>query len=160
MVHTLLANKAYKKLMVSHCKEILEFFISRKITFSILCNVACVKFEPELPSEIASRFSTLTLFALEGYTFESVELDSENLYFEAGFGSENFGSFVSVPLSSVVQIFIQDKAVQGDFLAYVNWIASLLEPDTKKEEEGIEQSMQALLSNPNNQHLASKKRED
>ena len=103
-MESLLQDKKFQSMQRQHCYEILEYLMRKKKQFSIVCNVSCVKFEPQLPESICGGFNELTLFILAGYTLESLEVDTHNLYFEAGFGEENLGSFVTVPLESVVQI--------------------------------------------------------
>ncbi|WP_297813678.1 hypothetical protein [uncultured Helicobacter sp.] len=155
-MEVLLKDKKFREILKGHCYTILEHFIHRKINFSIVCNVRCVKFEPELPDSIRGSFSELTLFILAGYTFESLELDSKNLYFEAGFGEENLGSFVTAPLDSIVQILLpNDEDLRADFCVYINLYNAFIntEPTKKDEEEGINSSMKALLSNPKNKRF-------
>ena len=66
--------------------------------------------------------------------------------FEAGFGSENFGSVVSVPLLSILQIIIDETPV------FINLaIETEKTQEVKSEEvdeEGLENSMATFLSNP------------
>lgn len=155
-MEVLLKDKKFQTMQSRHCYEILEHLIRKKINFSILCNVDCVKFEPSLPQEIRNAFGELTLFILAGYTFESLELDGENLYFEAGFGEENLGSFVTAPLNSIVQILLANHdSLQSDFCIYVNLFATFakLKPNSMEEDEGINSSMQALLANPKNKRF-------
>ncbi|MDE7175839.1 MAG: hypothetical protein K2N75_07360 [Helicobacter sp.] len=152
----LLKDKKIKELLRKHCYEVLEYLIHKKVNFSIVCNVCRVKFEPELPDSIRGSFSDLTVFILAGYTFESLELDSKNLYFEAGFGEENLGSFVTTPLDSIVQILLpNDEDLRADFCVFVNLFATFAELEQTKngEEEGIHSSMKALLANPKNKRF-------
>ena len=146
----LIGDKKFHQLLKEHCYGILRHLIDRGINFSIICKIDCVKFEPQLPKEISSTFGELTVFILAGYTFESLELDENNLYFEAGFGKENIGSFVSVPLESIVQVVLSNENVHSDFCVYINLLASFIQKE-EKNEDGISSSMKALLSNPKNQ---------
>ncbi|WP_199770176.1 hypothetical protein [Helicobacter mesocricetorum] len=149
----LLSDKRFFSLLKRYCYEIIKVLMDKRMNFSIVCNVACVKFEPPLPSQIYDTFSDLTVFILAGYTFESLELEENNLYFEAGFGEDNLGSFVTVPLESIVQILLpDDENFRSDLCLYINLLGTLLEPKNAKsnEEEGINSSMKALLSNPEN----------
>ncbi|TLD88692.1 hypothetical protein [Helicobacter sp. MIT 05-5294] len=152
----LLRDKKFRELLKGHSREILEYLIRKNINFSIVCNVNRVKFEPELPDSIRGTFSDLTVFILAGYTFESLELDSNNLYFEAGFGEENLGSFVTTPIDSIVQILLpNDEDLRADFCVYVNLFATFMEAEQNQngEEEGISSSMKALLANPKNKRF-------
>ena len=95
----------------------------------------------------------MTVFILAGYTFESLEMDEKNLYFEAGFGEENLGSFVTTPLESIVQILLpNDEDIRSDFCIYINLLATFIEAKEgiEKEDDGVNSSMRALLSNPKN----------
>lgn len=154
-MEVLLRDKKFQAIQEKHCYEILEYLIRKRINFSILCNVECVKFEPNLPQEIRNAFSDLTLFILAGYTFESLELDGKNLYFEAGFGEENVGSFVTAPLDGIVQILLPNHdGLQSDFCIYVNLFATFSRAKSNQiEEEGVNSSMQALLANPKNKRF-------
>ncbi|MDY3113049.1 MAG: hypothetical protein SOW25_01820 [Helicobacter sp.] len=151
-MESLLKSKKYLAMQERHCKEIIEILIQKKMNFSIICNVACASFEPELPKEIKDGFNELSLFILAGYTFESLQIDDKNLYFEAGFGEENLGSFVTIPLESIVQIMLPNHNIaQGDFCLYINLLATFAESkNNKSDEKGISDSMRAILANPKN----------
>lgn len=155
-MEVLLKDKKFQELLKGHSYAILEYLIRKNINFSIVCNVCRVKFEPKLPDSIRGSFSDLTVFILAGYTFESLELDSNNLYFEAGFGEENLGSFVTTPIDSIVQILLpNDEDLRADFCVYVNLFATFIgiEQNKNGEEEGINSSMKALLANPKNRRF-------
>jgi hypothetical protein len=95
----------------------------------------------------------MTLFYLAGYTFESARIDQDSLIFEAGFGHENIGSYVTVPFLSIVQIIIDDTP------AFVNLaLPQERQPIVNVEKsEGVQNSMSALLANPENQKFLKKK---
>lgn len=151
MVDDVIKDFDYKRLMEAHAKGIIEYLLNRNQHFSILCNVSLVEFSPELPEEISSTFKPLTLFVLAGYTFETVNLDDEYIYFEAGFGPQNFGSYVTIPLFGILQIVVEESVL------FVNLTAGTDEFKQKKEEEeGVRNSMDALLSNPENQKFLKK----
>ncbi len=151
MIDNIIRDYEYKQIMERHISESIEYLIAKEQTFSILCNLSLVKFSPELPSEISQNFKPLTLFVLAGYTFESITLDKQYLNFEAGFGPENFGSFVSVPLYSILQIMVDENVIS------VNLTAGTEKFDNEsEEEEGVQNSMQALLANPENKKFLRK----
>jgi len=105
-----------------------------------------------LPESINAEFRSLTLFFLAGYTFESAYVQDDMLVFEAGFGPENFGSIVSVPLLSIMQIIIEETPV------LIN-LAHYKEKEKLEEQEdtnGIENSMKSFLSNPENSKFLKK----
>ena len=143
-------NRNFQMLFKKHCFEIIKSLMDKKVNFSIICNISCVKFEPKLPDSIQNSFNDLTLFILAGYTFESLELDSNNLYFEAGFGDDNLGSFVTTPLESIVQIILPNDMNNGsDICLFINIMASFAQ-EIKSESDGINSSLKAILSNPKN----------
>jgi hypothetical protein len=108
--------------MINHSKETIELLLDKGIFFSILVNINEVEFNPELPEYIKKSFKPITLFTLAGFTYETIEIDDEFLEFEAGFGSENIGSLVKVPLHSIIQILIEDTPI------YINLSYILLIP--------------------------------
>ena len=74
------------------------------------------------------------------------------LVFEAGFGAENVGSFVSVPLLSIAQIIVDDTPILINLaLPYEKQMAV-----NSEKNEGFEASMSVFLSNPENQKLLKK----
>jgi hypothetical protein len=68
--------------MEAHAKAVIEYLLSKQITFSnfLQCRLGGVQSSLSLES-ITSSFRPLTLFVLAGYTFESIELDHHNLLF-------------------------------------------------------------------------------
>ena len=93
-----------RALKLKHAKEILALLIDKQYDFDILCITQKVTFNPELPQHITSAFGDMILFSLANYTLSSAHIENENLIFEAGFGEENIGSIVTVPIKSIVQI--------------------------------------------------------
>lgn len=153
MAEEIFRDPDFKHLMEEHVRSIIEYMTGKNQPFSILCNIALVDFDPPLPAGISETFKPLTLFVLAGYTFETVSCDEENIYFEAGFGAENFASNVTIPLFAILQVVVDEIVVM------VNLTAGTEEFKTRKEQEkGVENSMQALLSNPENQRFVKKKR--
>ncbi len=133
--------------MENHVREMLIYLFENEQNFGILCKIEHITFDPPLPKHISDEFRAMTLFFLAGYTFESARIENNALIFEAGFGHENVGSFVTVPLLSIVQIIIDDTP------AFVNLAlpqeqrpAAAVESD-----EGVQNSMSAFLANPENQ---------
>jgi hypothetical protein len=135
--------------MKRHVKKTLELLLQSGTNFSILTNVAEVSFDPDLPQEISSTFKPITLFVLAGYTFESCVVDEWGISFEAGFGSDNYGSLVSVPLLSVLQVMVDETPI------LIN-LSVEAEKKPKPTSKGVKRSMEALLSNPENKKLFKK----
>jgi hypothetical protein len=78
-------------------------------------------------------------------------MDEENLYFEAGFGAENFGSNVTVPLYAIMQILVDDNPI------FINLSYPPVKEE-KEEDKGLEKSMKVFISNPENEKLLKKKK--
>jgi len=147
MLYEMIKDESYMKLMSKHIQELLLFLFEQEQNFGILCKIEHLTFEPELPEHIRKEFRPMTLFFLAGYTFESARIDNNSLIFEAGFGEENIGSFVQVPLLSIMQIIVDETPI------FVN-LASPKEKASNQapqRENGIENSMASFLSNPENQ---------
>ena len=146
MLYEMIKNENYMNLMSKHIQELLLFLFEQEQNFGILCKIEHLSFEPDLPEDIRSDFRPMTLFFLAGYTFESARLDNDTLIFEAGFGVENIGSFVQVPLLSIMQIIVDETPIFVN-LASPNEVASNHPP---QRENGVENSMSSFLSNPEN----------
>jgi len=109
-----------------------------------------VTFDPSLPSQISQNFKPITMFFLAGYTFESTQVYNGRISFEAGFGSDNFGSLVSLPIEAILQIIIEEIPVFINLSTPPKAVAHV------PKETGIKRSMEALMSNPDNQKLIKK----
>ena len=152
MLDNILDDSDFSLLIQKHIQELVVHFFAKEQHFGILCKVEDAYFEPELPTEIANEFNPLTLFFLAGYTFESAHIQDSYLVFEAGFGADNFGSVVSIPLVSIMQIIVEETPV------LIN-LATNKAPKEVKEEistEGVENSMASFLSNPENSKFVKK----
>ncbi len=147
MLFEMIKDENYMNLMRKNIQELLAFLFDQEQNFGILCKIEHLSFEPELPESIRNDFRPMTLFFLAGYTFESARLEDDMLIFEAGFGEENVGSFVQVPLLSIMQIIVDETPIFVN-LASPNEVASNKAP---KRENGVENSMASFLSNPENQ---------
>lgn len=153
MLADIIKNPDYAKLMQKNIQDILFFLFEQEQNFGILCKIEELSFDPPLPKEIHDEFRPMTLFFLAGYTFESSVVEDDYLSFEAGFGSENIGSFVNVPLLSIMQIIIDETPVFVN-LSQVKTIDEKIKNEVKPE--GVKNSMSAFLSNPENQKFIKK----
>jgi len=147
MLFDIIKSPSFARLMETHVRDMLIYLFEGDQNFGILCKIEHLTFDPPLPESISGEFRAMTLFFLAGYTFESARLENNMLYFEAGFGQENVGSMVSVPLLSIVQIIIDDTP------AFVN-LALPREQSVNvsiEKNEGVQNSMSSFLSNPENQ---------
>jgi hypothetical protein len=146
-VKKIFSDSDFVNLMNAHSKEVIKLLQSKGMFFSILVNIKEVEFDPELPDYIKGNFKPITLFALAGYTYETIEIDDEFLEFEAGFGSENIGSIVKVPLHSIIQLLLDDTPIYINLSRKVN---------KQKQESKIERSKNIFLANPENRKYIKK----
>ncbi len=148
MLENVIENRNFADLMQKSIENLIIHFFQEEQNFGILCKIEELSFNPPLPESINSEFRPLTLFFLAGYTFETARIEEDILVFEAGFGSENFGSVVSVPLLSIMQIIIDETPV------LINLAVGKKEQIEEKKEEvdsqGVENSMASFLNNPEN----------
>lgn len=152
MLFDIIKSPSFARLMETHIRDMLIFLFENDQNFGILCKIDQLDFDPPLPKHISDEFRSMTLFFLAGYTFESARIDNDVLIFEAGFGQENIGSFVSVPLLAIVQVIIDDTP------AFVNLALPQERHPVQETEksEGVVNSMNAFLSNPENQKFMKK----
>jgi len=154
MLYDIVKNDSFLHLMRDHIQDLLIYLFEQEQHFGVLCKIEHLTFDPPLPEHITGEFRPMTLFFLAGYTFESARIEDEQLIFEAGFGAENIGSVVSVPLLSIMQIIIDQTPI------FVN-LATLKETtvqETSAPELGVKDSMAAFLSNPENDKFLKKKK--
>ncbi len=155
MLFDIVKNDNFCNIMRTHIQQLLLYLFEQEQNFGILCKIEHLSFDPELPKHISEEFRPMTLFFLAGYTFESARIDQDSLIFEAGFGSENVGSFVTVPLLSIMQIIIDETPI------FVNLASPPLIKQQNNQGEskskGIQNSMEAFLSNPENEKFIKKK---
>ena len=157
MLSNVTKDNNFALLMKQHILDMLGFLFDKEQNFGILCKVEDVSFNPELPEYMQEGFAPLTLFFLAGYTYESAYIDGENVIFEAGFGSENFGSVVTVPLLSIMQIIVDETPI----FINLSEVKEPLEIDTQHniesiDEKSLENSMSVFLSNPENEKFFKK----
>ena len=143
MINNIIENEQYKNLVSSQIKDTMNFLLDQNQEFAITANVDAIKFEPELPSATLAQLSKFSLFILSNYTYSTIKLDDNSLYFEAGFGSENFGSTVKVPLFAIFQIVVEES------ILFVNSVATV----DKFTKDGKEKSLNVFKNNPNNKDL-------
>lgn len=152
MLENVVEDKKFCNLMKMHMQELMTHFFHKEQNFGILCRIESVTFEPPLPQNINAEFRPLTLFFLAGYTFETAYIENNVLIFEAGFGTENFGSVVSVPLLSIMQLIIDETPV------FINLASHKIQKPAQNEtsQNGVKNSMESFLSNPENSKFIKK----
>jgi len=144
MIQSFLQDYDFSELMVFHQRDIIDMLLQKGVFFSILTHIDEITFEPVLPPEISEGFKPITLFVISEYTFESCTVDEENLYFEAGFGEQNVGSYVTIPLNSIVQIVLEDTPI---------FINLSLRQKRRVKDTNIKKSTNIFLSNPENKRF-------
>ena len=140
MINDIIESEEYKQLVEIQLKETILFLLNKNQEFSITANIAPISFEPELPRTIKEQMHKFSLFILSNYTYTTVQVDNEYISFEAGFGNENFGSVVKIPLHAVFQIIVDES------ILYINSLATVekFNKDLKKN------SFDVFKNNPNN----------
>ncbi len=144
-----LETSKYKELMQNHILATIEYLFDANQEFGVACEISEVSFSPELPSELQESLPEITLFMLANYSFETASVDQHYLSFEAGFGPNNFGALVVIPLLAIKQLFVEEYPI----------LLNVTSSNEAIEEEREEvDSMSALLNNPENAKLLKKKK--
>ena len=152
MLDNIIHDKDFAMIMQKNIQNLIIHFFEKEQNFGILCKIETVSFNPALPTEIEANFRDMTLFFLAGYTFETARVEDGYLVFEAGFGSDNFGSLVSVPLHSIIQVIVDETPVLINLAT-----AAVDKEEVKKvDDNGVENSMASFLSNPENSKFLKK----
>jgi hypothetical protein len=155
MPHKSLETEEFKIIMKEHILKMITYMFSSNQEFSVACEISEIHFEPLLPKEIHDSLPEITLFMLANYSFESASLEDDFLSFEAGFGPANIGALVQIPITAIRQIFV------GEYPILINVApSSKIEeiPAENSEDEDEDNSMNALLNNPENAKLLKKKK--
>ena len=153
MVTNLLYDEKFSYLMEQNATEIIKYMFDKNTEFGVVCDTVGVSFEPELPKDIMKNIKQIALFVVSGYSFESAYLSDENtLYFEAGFGPNNFGSTVGIPVEKIAQIVVEETPI------FINISAGQKRKVTPQKDsvESENRSMERLLSNPENKKFLKK----
>lgn len=140
--------------MNENARELISFMLDNDVEFGVICGTEEVIFESELPPEIKKHIKQVALFVLSNYSFESAYIDDsgDTLYFEAGFGTDNYASLVAINISDIVQIIVEEAPI------FVNICAGRQKPKqisnkSTKEVATTERSMEKLLSRPENKRF-------
>ncbi len=140
MIKNIIENEEYKNLVEKQIKENVHFLLDKNQEFSITANIEPITFTPELPSVIKNQMHKFSLFTLSNYTYTTIQIDNEYISFEAGFGNENFGSVVKIPLHAIFQIIVDES------ILYLNSVATV----EKFNKDLRKNSMNIFKNNPNN----------
>lgn len=145
MLETILKNENFIHTMQKHCYEVISHLIEENIEFSIVANTDFIDFNPELPKELDVKQNPYALFALGGYTFESIQLNKDFIQFHAGFGNDDFDSFVKVDLGAITQIQIENNILFVNFSLY-----------KREDSKNLQKSKNIFLNNPKNKDIFKK----
>lgn len=141
-------SKEYREIMRKCLGDTMSLLFDKNQQFSILCTVENIEFNPILPSDIYDQFGSEVIFSLAGYTYDSASVNEKYLSFEAGFGSEGFGSTLKIPILNIKHLLIENIPL------IINHSPLIVENYLSKEKQE-NNSMQALMDNPENKKLAS-----
>jgi len=144
----------YRNIMTEHIYKTIGYLFESSHDFAIACEVKYIDFSPMLPDNILEGFNETVMFIISGYTFESANIDKQYFTFEAGFGEENFGSHIQVPLLAIKQVFINDYPILINHSEHSESMHAAVDVET----EGTKNSMKSLLNNPENKKLLKRKK--
>lgn len=146
MIEQILGDKRFIQTMQEHCYEVIKRLIELKLEFCVVADTQFVSYAPPLPDDLNPSKNPLVLFALAGYTFDSLELHGDRIDFHAGFGPNDFATFVSVDLGAIKQIQVENDLIFVNFSLY----------DRIDEDKLTQNSMNVFLKNPNNKDSLKK----
>lgn len=152
MLDNLIEDRDFAKIMQKNIENLIILLFEKDQNFGILCKIEQISFEPPLPKSISSEFRPMTLFFLAGYTFDTASIVDDMIVFEAGFGTDNFGSIVTVPLLSIMQIIVDETPLLINLASYKKENKII----QKVDNGGVENSMASFLSNPENSKFLKK----
>jgi len=153
LLESLIQSSDFAEIMQKNIENLIVLLFKKDQNFGILCKLEEVTFEPPLPEEISAEFRPMTLFFLAGYTFDTASIVDEKLIFEAGFGVENFGSVVAVPLLSIMQVIVDETPLLINLASHKKESAK---SSKKVDKGGVKNSMASFLSNPENSKFLKK----
>lgn len=142
MINNIIEDSNYKNLISLQIRQTIEFLLGKEQEFAITINVKGAQFNPELPQSIHDKLAKFSLFVLSNYTYSTLTLHSDTVSFEAGFGSENFGSVVTLPYHSIFQIVVDES------ILFVNSVATVEKFNDIKASQN--KSVNVFKNNPNN----------
>ncbi len=143
MINNIVENIEYKELVSSQIKDTINFLLKQNQEFAITVNIEAMVFEPKLPTATFEQLSKFSLFVLANYTYSTIKLDDNYIYFEAGFGTENFGSMIKIPFYAIFQIVVDES------ILFVNLVATV----DKFNKDLKENSLNVFKNNANNKNL-------
>ncbi len=146
MIDSVIEDKDFAYIMQKNIYSLIVHLFEKEQNFGVLCKIEEVSFDPDLPKDINAEFRPMTLFFLAGYTFDTARIVDDCLVFEAGFGADNYGSLVSVPLLSIMQVIVDETPLLINLATYKEDVKVV----EKVDNGGVKNSMASFLSNPEN----------
>ena len=146
MIDSVIEDKDFAYIMQKNIYSLIVHLFEKEQNFGVLCKIEEVSFDPDLPKDINAEFRPMTLFFLAGYTFDTARIIDDCLVFEAGFGADNYGSLVSVPLLSIMQVIVDETPLLINLATYKEDVKVV----EKVDNGGVKNSMASFLSNPEN----------
>ena len=140
MINDIIEDIDYKELVETQMNDTITFLLKKNQEFSITANIESATFTPELPKVIKEHMHKFSLFVLSNYTYTTIQINDMCISFEAGFGNENFGSVVKIPLHSVFQIIVDES------ILYINSVATVEKFNNNLKKN----SFDVFKNNPNN----------
>jgi hypothetical protein len=155
MIVNVLEDINFRNLIETQIYEVIDYLLASNEEFSITANLDGINFDPSIPESIFKTFAHYTLFTLANYTYESIVLTDTHISFETGFGEENFGSVVTIPLYAIFQIIINESILFLNPTATVEKFINQKENNLTKEidDEQKKRSMNAFTMNKKNKGL-------
>jgi len=150
MLIDMIKERQFQEIMDAHIKDVLFYLLESDQPFGLLCNLKYVTFDPPLPEDLSDLLQEVTLFMIAGYTFESFEIEDDIVFFEAGFGPQNFGSVVSMPVLAILQLLVEETPI------LINMAQPMTNFKTEEEDSGIKSSLENFLNNPENRKFLKK----
>ena len=153
MIFNVIEDINFRNLIETQVYEIIDYLLASNEEFSITANIKGVKFNPPIPDPISKTFAQYTMFTLVNYTYKSIVLTDTHMSFETGFGEENFGSVVTIPLYAIFQIVINESILFLNPTATVEKYFIERKPELEENENQQTRSMNAFKMNTKNKGL-------
>ena len=153
MIFNVIEDVNFRNLVETQIYEVIDYLLASNEEFSITANIKGVKFNPPIPEPIAKAFAQYTMFTLANYTYESIVLTDTHISFETGFGEENFGSVVTIPLYAIFQIVINESILFLNPTATVEKYFIEKKEELDESEDQQTRSLNAFKMNSKNKGL-------
>jgi len=115
--------------VINNSKRILEVLEQEELDFTIKVKTDLINFNPKLPKEVqTSIFNQIfNILTISNYTKTTFTVDNNDIKFEAGFGPDNIGSVVTIPIRAIREIYFENKLLNLNVFSEFE----IIEVDTK-----------------------------